>query len=347
MNKRSLQERFHKRPNYEIRLLYDQWICPNSTQRKQICVGPMTTDELLKEYGDFLYNGAYTTGLAEDGHFTMDVWATATDERLYIYPKVINPKQQVTTLLKQAMDGEDHLELLKENGKIVGYWDNKNDYKRIYHYNDTVETVESRILLDEQVSKFVDKKALAVFLLDHLDPNVLMCMEYIAFVYETENEESTARNYLQEGYGDEYAWYIAETGDGLLGQTWVERQVPVINVSNLLESSAEIASHPDEHLSVQEIFAEGLLQTIFHECRHLFYECNELVPIGEGSPYPQNGGWEDEVEDYGNAEACKYLSDFEANLLDNKVLAKEMPKMIKECTQEQKQENNEWENMRD
>ena len=66
------------------------------------------------------------------------------------------------------------------------------------YYNETVETLEKRILLDKQVAKFVDKEALASFMLEHIDPNALMCMERIAFVYKTENDPSRVRKKLED-----------------------------------------------------------------------------------------------------------------------------------------------------
>lgn len=48
--------------------------------------------------------------------------------------------------------------------------------------------------------------------------------------------------------------------------------------------------------------------------RHLFYECNEIVDIGDGTPYPQSGSLEAEVEEYGNRQAELYIEDFIAML---------------------------------
>ena len=253
---------------------------------------------------------------------------------------LINSENEVKALFNKAIEGEEDClvpledEFIKDDN-IVGYFDEDNGYSRIYHYDETAETLEKRILLDEQVSKFIDKGALASFMLEYIDPNALMCMEYIAFIYETEDIHSTVRDILEEEYGDEYAQYIAED-EGQIGCTWVERQIPVINVSNLIQSSTKIATHPDEYLSDSDIFKEGLLQTIFHECRHLFYECNEIVEIGEGTPYPQDGGLEDEVEDYGNMMAYKHIADFEARVLNNEVLEAEMPKIANEIDPEER-----------
>lgn len=223
--------------------------------------------------------------------------------------KIINPKDDVLKTFNEAIQDEDSLEIydVDEKNNTIGYFDEENGYERTYYFNDTKETIASRIIMDEQVEKFLDKDALATFLFDNLDHNSLMVMENLVFTFDTEIDFSNVRNELEEKYGDEYAMYV---GEDTLGVTWVERQTPLINISNLVESSVRIANEPDEYLSVDYIFTEGLLQTIFHECRHLFYECNEIVPDGDGTPYPKEGGREHYVEMYGNDMAEKYISEF-------------------------------------
>ena len=75
----------------------------------------------------------------------------------------------------------------------------------------------------------------------------------------------------------------------------VHRQTVIINVYEIKEVSDEFC-HED--------FCLGVLSTIFHELRHLVYECNEILEIGS-EKYPEDGYLEDNVEDYGNAYAEK------------------------------------------
>jgi hypothetical protein len=93
----------------------------------------------------------------------------------------------------------------------------------------------------------------------------------------------------------------------------------IVNVSEILKSATQIANEPEEWHTREYIFAEGLLQTIFHEGRHLFYECNEIVPIGEGTNYPEDGGKECRVEYYGNDMAEVYISEFNTNCIHPKL----------------------------
>lgn len=50
----------------------------------------------------------------------------------------------------------------------------------------------------------------------------------------------------------------------MLGITWVERQTVIVNVSELIKISIDIAEDPYEYRTAESIFKEGLLQTIFH-----------------------------------------------------------------------------------
>lgn len=222
---------------------------------------------------------------------------------------IINSKDNVLKIFNEAIKNEDNLEIydIDEENNTIGYFDEENGYERTYYFNDTIDTIKSRIMMDEQVEKFLDKKELALFLANYLDLNSLMVMENLVFTFDTEDNISQIRNDLEEKYGAEYAMYV---GEDTLGVTWVERQTPLINVSNLVESASRIANDEDEYLSIEYIFTEGLLQTIFHECRHLLYECNEIVPDGDGTPYPKDGWKENNVEEYGNDMTEKYISEF-------------------------------------
>lgn len=222
---------------------------------------------------------------------------------------------------------QDVLEILRKDDFVVSYYPEKETsvyyeveitpskgrcsdfYSRTLYFQkkETVNSLRERILMDEPVKKILDEEKLSVFLYENVDVNSLMALERMAFTWDDPMEEDSAsRTQLWDEFSDEYAM---ECGLGNLGITWVERQVVFINVRDLYLSSKEIHENIDPLRSIQDIFEEGLLQTIFHECRHLLYECNEFVKIGRGSPYPANGGLECHVEEYGNEEAERILRD--------------------------------------
>lgn len=93
MNRKTLAEHFKDNSKDIITLFYDQWKCPGSTDREQIRVGPMPINQIIEEYGDFQYEGSYTTGFVKDG-FSINVWAFATEDKLYKYPQIKDNEQE-------------------------------------------------------------------------------------------------------------------------------------------------------------------------------------------------------------------------------------------------------------
>lgn len=185
--------------------------------------------------------------------------------------------------------------------------DEDNGREHIYYFNDTVESITKRLLMDSEVEAFLPVDALDAFLLKTLDPNAMMVMRRMVLLWDNEEGQSRARDALETEYNDEYAQYIAT--DNLLGQTWVERQIIIINVSAVFDICRELYK-ADGNMPFTHFFAAALLQTIYHESRHLFYECNEKVPKGPGTKYPENGGEEYLVEEYGNEMAWEHLKAF-------------------------------------
>ena len=227
---------------------------------------------------------------------------------------MVNNKQTVEKLFHDAVFDDDGVECYEADGNRLGYFVEEYGYERFYYFDETESTLENRIVMDKEVEDFLDKKALSKFLCERLDSNSLMALEKMVFVFDNGEDYSKVRQGLAEEYGDEYALYVSED---CLGMTWVDRQIVVVNVSELVESSVDIANEPDEMFSAEYIFSEGLLQTIFHECRHLFYECNEIVQTGIGTEYPADGGIERKVEEYGNDMAEKYIGEFNQNCIKN------------------------------
>jgi hypothetical protein len=91
MNKRTtLSDMFYNdmygdTKNYETIFLtihYDEWKEPNSTEHTQRHIQDIRLDEALKEYGNWIYENAYTTERSKD-ITRIDVWLMATDDRKY------------------------------------------------------------------------------------------------------------------------------------------------------------------------------------------------------------------------------------------------------------------------
>lgn len=187
------------------------------------------------------------------------------------------------------------------------YFDENSGICREYFSPYTPKRLSKIILIDKKIENLINTNALSHFLCRYLDENSLMVLQNIAFIYEEDEEIGQSKTFLCDEHDDEYA---LESCNGMLGLTWVERQTIFINVKEILDTSIEICNDIDEFRSIENVFMQGLLSTIFHESRHLFYECNELIPKENNTDYPIDGGEEKQVEDYGNDMADSYLSKF-------------------------------------
>lgn len=182
---------------------------------------------------------------------------------------------------------EDYLEYTGNDG--FGF------YSRLYYYPEKINRnhIKNHMLIDPKVRNLINEEVLLDFLSNEIDKNALAVCEYIALIYDYEDEISPSRKKLQDKYDDEYALYACED---LLGLTWVERQIIFINVGVIEQVNDEIPYNDEID------FLIGILSTIFHEFRHLIYECHELLPFNSDS-FPATGGLEKEVEEYGNIHA--------------------------------------------
>ena len=61
---------------------YDEWKKPNCTEHIQRHIQDIRLNEALKEYGNWIYENAYTTERSKD-ITKIDVWLIATDDRKY------------------------------------------------------------------------------------------------------------------------------------------------------------------------------------------------------------------------------------------------------------------------
>lgn len=249
----------------------------------------------------------------------------------------LNSKEKIIAEVNQWLAEEEIEEIYEETDKYISYPtdDGMIIAERTIWFpeTDSLQRIKDIMLCDEKAKELISPDKVAEFIYNCIDVNALAVVNHIAFVYDDEDGllSDSCRHELEERTGDEYAREIC---DDTLGITWVERSAVIINVGRLVETSEEIAE--DNAIfygtSVQsefgETFKEGLVQTICHEFRHLFYECNEYTPLGSPE-YPHEGGTECFVEDYGNNEAI--------NLNHNPIASKLIDAMIANNQEKQKE----------
>lgn len=246
----------------------------------------------------------------------------------------LNSKEAVVSEVKQWLANGDIEEIYEETDKYISYPtdDGMMIAERMIWFpeTDSLQRIKDILLFDEKAKELINPDKVAEFIYNCVDVNALAVVNHIAFVYNEEDElpDDSCRYELEERTGDEYA---CEIGSEELGIVWVERSAVIVNVSNLVETSREIAEDNAEFYGTSaksefnRTFKEGLVQTIEHEFRHLVYECNEFTPLGS-TDYPHDGGLEKNVEDYGNREA--------ENLLRNPKAHSYIKEMIKQPKKE-------------
>ena len=250
----------------------------------------------------------------------------------------LKSKEEIVAEVNQWLADGEIEEIYEVTDKYIGYesYDGMIVAERNIYFpeTDSLQRIKDILLCDEKAKKLIDPDKVAEFIYNCIDVNALAVVNHIAFVYDDEElSPNSCRHELSERTGDEYA---LEIGDDELGVTWVERSAVIINIGKLVETSEEIANdNADFYQTSPEAefantFKEGLVQTITHEFRHLFYECNEFTPLGSPD-YPHDGGLENSVEDYGNNEAI--------NLMHNPTASKLISAMV--ATNQEKQKETE------
>jgi len=229
----------------------------------------------------------------------------------------LRSKEEVLNQVYTWLDEDESIEeILEETDAYVSYF--VDDFERSIYFpeKDSVDRIKKAMCYDEKVKAFVDPDKVADFIYNCIDVNALACVEHIALLWDKPAfdkdgniegwEETEGRKQLMENVGDdEYALCV---GVEALGMNWVERSVVIINISELVKSSEEIAEiYASDYYTNMEsefpmVFEEALVQTICHEFRHSIYDMNEFTPLGS-EEYPYDGGLEENVEDYGNDEA--------------------------------------------
>lgn len=207
---------------------------------------------------------------------------------------MILEKDIIINTLKEVEN--DEIEISESDDTHIAFYDYNAEGYRYFYFNETltIDSLKDRIYISPSLLKLINKENLLNFIFNEIDRNALMTVDKICFMYEESDYE-----WLFNLTGDEYSLCIQE--DELLGLTWVERSIVIIDVKNLINSSKEIeeADISDGYIShfFEDVY-KGFLSTIFHELRHLIYECNSLIELGD--EYPFEGGLEENVEEYGN-----------------------------------------------
>lgn len=79
---KTLREEFGGASKSRVMLIYDVWRTKGGTERVQVRTDYMDIEEVVSQYGDFIYDGWYTEGwFPEDGRTKASLWACATGER--------------------------------------------------------------------------------------------------------------------------------------------------------------------------------------------------------------------------------------------------------------------------
>lgn len=230
---------------------------------------------------------------------------------------------------------------LEGKNDYISYWADNYEYERKIYFpeNNTLEKLKEKFLYDEKVKEYVNPDAVMEFIYNCIDINALSCIQHIALLYDEPilDENGEIEDYkktkgrreliksisgltdkeVDYGAGDEYGW---EIGLGQLGINWWEHSAVIINISELVKCSKEIAEdiYGDETVGFNNIFREGLISTICHEFRHTVYIINEF-PYYDAVHYPDNGGLEENVEKYGNDEMEKLMSNKRARKYIDKI----------------------------
>ena len=269
---------------------------------------------------------------------------------------ILKSREEVINIVKEWYD-EDDIQLeedtkayfidgikdtkLEGKNDYISYWADDYEYERKIYFpeNNTLEKLKEKLIYDEKIREYVNPNAVMEFIYNCIDINALSCIQHIALLYdepildkngEIEDYKKTKgrRELIKSisdltdkevdyGAGDEYGW---EIGLGQLGINWWEHSIVIINISELVKSSKEIAEdiYGDETVGFNNIFREGLISTICHEFRHTVYDINEF-PYHDAVHYPDNGELEENVEKYGNDEMEKLMSNKRARKYIDKI----------------------------
>ncbi len=150
-----------------INFHYDRWVCKGSTEHEQAHISGIPAQDLIDHYGDFLFDGWYTTSRMGD-RTTADVWGSANDDRKYTIVKRSDDLfaeygkdflNDLVTFVHKAeniianMDENTDIELLSAANMILG------DYAEAKLYVDlqyggimTITDYDPTVVIDHEIA---------------------------------------------------------------------------------------------------------------------------------------------------------------------------------------------------
>ena len=200
-------------------------------------------------------------------------------------------KQSIIHSLKQLAD-EGEVEILSQTQKRITIWDSAGYGKELTFYFKeyfTYGSISRRVYVSPYIPKpyksTFNKKLIVDALLNKIDTNCLLTMKALFIIYDDRDRER-----LMALTNDEYA---LEIGMDLVGVTWWERNICIVNANEIIAVAKEV--HGDDKHYLQQEVEIGLGTTIIHELRHLLLDTNILLPEDE---YPIELASEEMVEEY-------------------------------------------------
>ena len=77
----TLKEVAKQNPTFTFDVIYDQWKCPGSTEKRQVWIPDVPAKELGEKYGNFILHNWYT-----ESRTKADIWVIATEPE-FLYEK--------------------------------------------------------------------------------------------------------------------------------------------------------------------------------------------------------------------------------------------------------------------
>lgn len=215
---------------------------------------------------------------------------------------------------------DDDLELIELTGREALLWDNRDTKFIPVHFLECMDMERLMDLIkispDLPYEFRINKRILAEYLWNVCDRDAFLTLNEIVVIWSEhfevdEDFTDTELKRLQEEYADDYALSLS---DGFLGMFWFERNIVVINMGEIVRTSAKIVEeNKDLHdavFSFEHQILVGLLTTAIHELRHLQLDGNIFLPEDK---YPLALADEYAVEEY-----CRDV--FERNSIPSCVL---------------------------
>jgi len=212
----------------------------------------------------------------------------------------MNKEEIVSSLQQLANEGE--IEILSQNKYSITVWDNAECGKELtYYFKEfmTPESVSRKVYVSPNVpdkyKTIFSKKDIAKFLHNKIDRICLLTMKAVFVLYDSADEfgdecDGYRKKLMDVADGDEYAYEICHE---TIGTTWWERNICVINASQIIEAVLEMYDEDEYQFEVEVDI--GLWTTLIHELRHLLLDTNIILPENE---YPIELASEENVEAY-------------------------------------------------